>query len=632
MSHRSIRRDQDRRPTADQRTPNALVQARRTGQLSRRQLLRRAAAFGISAPVLGVILHATGDHRARLPRPIAARAQPAAPATPSIAAAATPTSPQGTRQEGGALVIASPAEPDTLHPWLTRHPVSLDIIPGLMEGLLRFDHEQRLQPALAESFAISDDGLSYTFTLRPDVTFQNGDAFGAVDVVAAWETKQRPNFAANSLGWNLVAEIETPDEQTVVISTNEPYGPLLSSVGVTPLCPTAATEGSNQEFIEAFGRAPVGTGPFQLSVWESGERIVLERYDGYRGPQPGLDTVTIEFVADPAARLDGLRDGSYQLLGGASALTAVQLNQALPLPDLTVREYPTKTWQHLDLKQIGFLRETPVRQALDFATPKQRIIDEILGGRAVAAFADQAPGSWAYHPDLTPRPYALDQAAALLDEVGLTIGDDGVRVRDGEPFTMELWGIEGDALAQPMVELIAAAWNGIGVATTIRYQDAATIWQPMGYQFSDKMTACLYAWTNANDPDDLFYWHSSQIPSSPTASGGNLPAFFYPYKFQRAIDALIEGGLGETDLERRREIYHQLQELLYREVPVIFLYWDLAAAVTTPTLGGFSPHAASGLLANAEAWYLADPTAATPIPRGTPIADGTPVPESGTSD
>ncbi|MBA3643233.1 MAG: hypothetical protein H0W59_04100, partial [Chloroflexia bacterium] len=441
-----------KRPLAfELRTPNALVQARRAGQISRRHLLQRALALGISGPVLSVILHATGDHLPRSSRPLAARAQPATPPAADIAPAATPTNPQGTRQEGGALVIAAPAEPDTLHPWLTRHPVSLDVVPGVMEGLLRFDHAQRLQPALAESFAISDDGLSYTFTLHEGVAFHNGNAFGAADVVAAWETKQRPNFAANSLGWNLVANVETPDERTVVITTNEPYGPLLSSVGVTPLCPATATEGSNQEFIEGFGRAPIGTGPFRFSVWEVGERLVLERYDRYWGSPPGLDSITIEFVPDPAARLASLHDGTYQLLGGASALTAVQLNQALPLPDLTVREYPTKTWQHLDLKQIGFLRETPVRQALDFATPRQRIIDDLLGGRAVAAFADQAPGTWAYHPDLTPRPYDPAQAAALLDEAGLTIGEDGVRARDGEPFTMELWGIEGDALAQPMV-------------------------------------------------------------------------------------------------------------------------------------------------------------------------------------
>ena len=96
------------------------------------------------------------------------------------------------------------------------------------------------------------------------------------------------------------------------------------------------------------------------------------------------------------------------------------------------------------------------------------------------------------------------------------------------------------------------------------------------------MTACLYSWFNGNDPDDMFYWHSSQIPDSPTGSGGNAIAFFHEFNFQAEIDELTEAGAAETDQEKRKEIYFQIQELLHEQVPVIFISWGKSfPAVTT---------------------------------------------------
>jgi ABC-type transport system substrate-binding protein len=130
------------------------------------------------------------------------------------------------------------------------------------------------------------------------------------------------------------------------------------------------------------------------------------------------------------------------------------------------------------------------------------------------------------------------------------------------------------------------------------------------------MTACLFAWTNGNDPDDLFYWHSSQIPTSPTAPGGNLPAFFHPFAFQDEIDALTARGASTLDLAERRDVYQQLQELLAREVPVIFLAWEKAYPASRIEVGGFRPSPWTGLLWNAGEWSLGgedDAAGATPV-------------------
>jgi peptide/nickel transport system substrate-binding protein len=317
-----------------------------------------------------------------------------------------------------------------------------------------------------------------------------------------------------------------------------------------------------------------------------------------------------------------LRTGEIQLIGSATTIQATRVDEALGYPDISVFEHSTLSWSHIDLKQWDHLRMTKVRQALDFATPSKQIIDQLLKSRALPCIADQAPGTWAYDPNIKPRPYDLDQAKKLLAEAGLKPGDDGVLegiapgketkavnatpMAGGSPmkFEMELWGIAGDATAQQIVEVIAASWNSIGIKTTPKFGSTATIWGPEGYQFTDKMTAALFAWQNSNDPDDMFYWHSSQIPTSPTGSGGNLPAYFFPYNFQDKIDKLTSEAAAETDQEKRKQLYWQIQELLHEEVPVIFIYWQKGFEAVDKNVGGFWPSAFTNLLWNVQDWYL----------------------------
>ena len=572
-------------------------------------MIERARNLGIAAPVIGVMLHATADPPWGAPEAGFGRFQTAATPTADNGTVkpGVPSAPAGEPVAGGTITIAATIEPETLHPWLTSSVAGFDLLDGMMDGLFRYNSEQRLQAALAEGFDISDDGLTYAFALRPNVVFHNGEPFTAADVVTAWETKLDPAFGAYAiLGWDKVASIDIRDERTVIIQTTEPYAPFLSTVATTYLCPTSAIAAGPEAFRQSFATAPIGTGPFRLTAWEAGSRIVLERFDDYWGTAPQLERVVYEIVPDADTQLAGLAAGTYQLAGGAASIPPALVDAALAVDGLIVFEHPTQNWQHIDLKQMGFLRESPVRRALDYATPRQRVIDELLDGRALPAVADQAPGTWAHNPTLTPRSHDLEQAAALLEEAGLVLGPDGVRRRDGQRLVIELWGVAGDQLAEQIIALIAESWNQVGVLTIPRFDAPASLWGPMGYQFSDRMTAALYTWTNANDPDDIFYWHSSQIPSSPTASGGNVVAFFYPFEFQEEIDSLTTEAALTLDLERRRELYWEIQDLLAFEVPVIFLYWEQAFPVTAANLGGFWPSAYTHLLWNVQEWYFTD--------------------------
>jgi peptide/nickel transport system substrate-binding protein len=603
-------------------TVNDLIQARIDGRISRRALMRRAAALGISSAVIGVMLHATSDMAFGAPsggRAVKmARLQDGEPVPVE-----GPTAPEGTPIEGGTIITGGVDEPDTLHPYLTQLAISWDVFSAVCESFLVYDNEQVLQPVLASEFSISEDGLAYTFVLRPGARWHNGEEFGPQDVIDTWTTVMDPEFGAYStLGWDMVTSVEPSEDGTsVVIITSEVYAPFISYVGAAyPIVPSSEIAKGFDSFKQEYGRRPIGTGPMSVVEWRSQEQIELTRFDDYWGEPTTLDRAIYRVLPDDNTQLVQLRTGEIQVSAASQALNALRIDEALTIEGITILEHPSLAWKHLDLKHVDHLRQTKVRQALDFATPKQQIIEQLLKNRVVPGTADQAPGTWAYNPDLEPRPYDPDMARQLLEEAGLTFADgvwsgptptpekdiDPNTDLNGpvKPLEIELWAPSGDSQNELIVQIVAQAWNEIGVRTAPKFEDVSTIWSPEGYQFTEVMTACLYSWFNSNEPDDMFYWHSDYIPATPDGAGGNTPAYFFPFNFQAEIDDLTYRATQMPDQEERAELYRQIQALLAEEVPVIFIYWDKSFPAVTNNLGGFLPSAFTNLFWNVNQWYL----------------------------
>ena len=382
-------RGRGRQPgTPEPRTANELIQARIDGWLSRRELVRRATMLGFGAPVIGVMLHATSDLVRGAPHPAGGTTRRLYQDTGTVPAT-QPTAPAGTPREGGTLVVASTREPDTLHPWLTQLVTTFDVLAGVMGSLLDYDSTQQIVHRLATGFEVSDDGLTYTFLLRPGVTWHNGNPFTPQDFIDSWQMRINPDFAAFSTqGWDKIAEAASPDGERLVITTSEVYAPFIAFVGPGIICPSAAIARGVAAFKEEFRASPYGTGPFRLVEWKSKEQITLERFPEYWGTQPQIERIIYRVLPDDNTQLVQLRTGEVQLGGSSGALAATRVDEALDIDGLVVLEHATQDWQHLDLKQWDFLRMTKVRQALDFATPSQQIIDRLLTGHAVPSIGD----------------------------------------------------------------------------------------------------------------------------------------------------------------------------------------------------------------------------------------------------
>lgn len=529
---------------------------------------------------------------------LAACAAPAPSGTQAPSTESKPAQPVA----GGTLTIGIVEEPETLNPYITQLVTSFNVLSGVMEGLLDYDTNQKLQPRLAESYSVSDDGLTYTFKLRKGVTWHDGQPFTAADVVATWKVIMNADFAAFSqLGWDKIESIETPDEHTVIMKTTEKYAPFITYVGTSIIAPKHLIDKGIDSFKQAFGRAPVGTGPFKLTKWDSAQSITLEKYAGYwdAARTPKLDKIVMKIVPDTNTLMVQLKTGEVQM---SDAVPSLQVEETKKLDKVDVQLRDGTEWTHMDLKYIDFLTDKRVRQALDYATPKQQIVDQLLKGLGTVAFGDQAPGTPWINPNLQPRPYDLDKAAALLKDAGFTKNADGILEKDGRKLAIEHWVPSGDEQTKRVQQVIAASWRKLGIQVDEREEDIKSIWGPNGYQFTKAMTAGQYSWTNGNDPDDMFYWHSSQIPSDPTGTGGNTIAFFQQFDFQKQIDDLTAQAAGETNLEKRQKLYWQIQEVLHEQVPAIFMYWGKRVYAAPKNLAGFKPNSYNYLLWDAQDW------------------------------
>jgi peptide/nickel transport system substrate-binding protein len=508
----------------------------------------------------------------------------------------------GEAVEGGRLIVASTEEPETLNPYLTQLVVGGDIISLAIDTLLQSDDEGVYHGRLAESYEFSDDGLVCTLELREDVDFHDGSHFTSDDLLATYETIMDPDFGAFSQrGWGEIEDFEVVDDYTVEMTLSGQFAPFISAIGEEFVVPRSVVEEGYESFREEFGRAPWGSGPYIFEEWASGEHVRFSANADYWNGAPSIEEIVYRFVPNSNTLAVQMQTGEADL---APYVSAEQYPEYEDMDNLNLIVVDGQSWFHLDLKNIGFLMDKNVRQALDYATPKEQIVDQILDGLGSISIGDIPPISWAYNSDIEPRPYDLDRARELLEESGWEEGAGGVREKDGDPLFIELWGVSGDSQTERTLQVIANSWEQVGFDVDLNLQDIRTIWGPEGYQFTDVETAGAYSWFNYNDPDNMFYWHSSQIPEDPMGTGGNLVAFFNEFEYQDEIDDLTERAATTVDQDERRELYWEIQELLHEELPVIFIYWQSLIFAAPENLSGFEPNAFTRLFYNVHEWQF----------------------------
>ena len=495
---------------------------------------------------------------------------------------------------GSELVEAVVGAPATLHPVLASSTVELDVTRLLFSGLTRIDVDGHVRPDLARRWTISEDGRRYTFALREDALWHDGEPVDAEDVlVTAWLARDegdRLGTERNPLAsaWEL-ADVRALDARTVEIELDEPYAPFLqaTTLGLVPAHVFGDVPPEQVARHPASTREPIGAGPWRLALpgGLDAERIRLTRFEGHwqaDGRAPLLDGIVLRFYADAQDALAALGRREVQAMGGISPQQLARLGTESTQHNAVMADY---TLVFLNPSKQLFT-EASVRRALSMGLDREGIIasPELLASQGVEADGPIPPGPWGATTIAEGQGDApsYDPAAAgtVLEEAGWIDSDgDGVRDRDGRPlrFALEAYN---ESLSRRIAERMRDDWAAIGVDVELRLQS-----QPnMVRALSDRAyEAALYgvAARYGHAPDPFPLWHSTQA-----RSGQNFAAWSHA-ETDRALEALRATPPDRRDAMRAH--YTRLEDIFRSEQPALLLYHPVYTYVTVdPALGGVS--------------------------------------------
>ena len=452
-------------------------------------------------------------------------------------------------------------------------------------------------PGLAETWTVSEDGLTYTFNLRQDVVFHDGTPFNAEAVRVNLERILNPDTGSQKAVFLLgpVERVDVLREYQVAIVLASSYPPLLDSLSQPHLgmaSPAALAEYDNATY--QFHQ--VGTGPYRFVEYLPGDRLVLERNPDYAwGPEvvanpgpPDIERIVFRFYEDPATRALALESGEVDIMGELLPTDAQDLSErgVISLSSVPIPGQPLQFMLNTVRPPTDRLA---VRQALLFATDRPAIIQTVFQGLSPVAYGPISSPTLGYDPDLEGR-YAYDptQAQALLNSLELIDSDDdGWRDFEGEPVAITVvvppWG-----LSLEVAQLLESQWE-----TTLQLK--VEVRQVAEYtMLRDAVDAGEYNVVSYNmlalDPILLNSFYT-------TAGFNNWTNFSDP-----DLDALLIEAAIERDAARRADLYRSAQERIMEEALVIPVREYV-------NLNGVSP-AVSGLHYDTQGWfpYLTDLT------------------------
>jgi peptide/nickel transport system substrate-binding protein len=512
------------------------LQQVRDGRLSRRAFVGAAAAAGFSVAMAERLL-----------------------ATTTVAAAPAR---QDEPPQGGQVIVGLSQEPTIFNPLKSTLEVDRGVQFAIFDSLWRIDPDAVLHPNLAteipsvENGGISDDGLTYTFRLRDDAAWHDGEPFTAADVVFSHQTIMNPDFVPGTrIGHDQVAEISAPDDYTVTMTLAAPYAPFLLTWADTYIVPEhVLAEVEDLNTAEFNSTAPVGTGPFAFQERVAGDHITLQANPNYHGPGPYLDTVIFKYVPDLNVLYTQFQTGEVDATG-IQGITAENFAEAQTLEGKVIHSEPTGFVEFIYMNHGNpVFQELAVRQALYAAMDKQNIIDTIYYGVHGPIETYLPTQSWAYNPDLEPHVFDIAAANAILDEAGWAPGDDGIRQKDDVRLSFTNSTTAGNAVREQAQQYLQQTWAEIGVDMQIENMPAAVIWGD--YFNQSQYDSVMVGWTNPPDPDGTSRFHSAYIPAQ---GGGGQNTMQYK---NEELDALWEAGVAELDQEARAEIYRQAQQIM----------------------------------------------------------------------
>ena len=456
-------------------------------------------------------------------------------------------------------------DPRSLDPALSTDVPTGRAVSYVFDGLTRFTPDARVEPALAERWDVSQDGLTYTFHLRHGVSFHDGTPFSARNVIRTFERALDPatkggraeplapirgaaEFAAGKA--KSVTGLSSPNDTTVVITLAEPLAsfPKLLAMPVASIVPDSIPAD--------FGQHPIGTGPWKFVEWKHDDYLKFARNEKYWGGAPATDTLTARIIPEPSTAVAEFESGNVDVLvipqGETAAWEQTDEKQAM------LQSAPALILYYLAINTTrGPLTDVRVRQAINHAVDTRTILKQLMGGRGFLSAGVVSPildGA-----DTTRTRYAYDVAKAkqLLAAAGHPNGID-----------VELWHSQ-DAVIARLSQAVQGYLNAAGIRTKLVQRDASSAREAARKGETDMTLKTWYA--DYPDADSFLY---PLLFSGSKGPGGNVSFYSNP-----AFDKLVLAARREQDDAKRASLYRSADSLAYADAPLVplFFYNDLYA-------------------------------------------------------
>ncbi|WEJ08598.1 ABC transporter substrate-binding protein [Sinorhizobium prairiense] len=488
------------------------------------------------------------------------------------------------------FVYCSEASPEGFDPGLYYSGNTVDASANtIYNRLLEFKKgTTEVQPALAESYEVSNDGLQYTFKIRPGVKFQTTDFFtptralNADDVIFSFERQWKADnpwnkyIPSGSWGWfadsgmpDVLDKIEKVDDMTVKFTLKRREAPFLVNLAL-PFSSVLSKEYA--EKLQADGKMdqmdqkPLGTGPFMFVEYQQNAVVRYRANPEYWGGKPPIDDLVFAITPDASVRYQRLKANECQIMSNPNPADVAAMKEDA---DFKVLEQ-----EGLNVSYLGYnTTQAPfdnreVRKALNMAINKQAIVDAVFQGRATIAKNPVPPTMWSYNDAIEDDKFDPEVAKKMLAEAGV------------KNLSMKIWAMPVSRPYMPnarrAAELMQADLANIGVKAEIVTMDWGEYWKRSAAK--DRDGAVTLGWTGTGDPNDFFY-----TLLSCGAVGGNNRAQWCNKEFDELVTKARESG----DRAERIKLYEQAQVVFKREAPWLTIAHSLIAVPMRKNVDGF---------------------------------------------
>lgn len=454
----------------------------------------------------------------------------------------------------------------------------------IFNSLVKKDEKFDYSGELASDIKRSDDGLSYTFTLRDGVKFHDGRVLSSADVKYTLDLLFSSNFAKSASFFegtgaekrSYIKSVEAPDARIVIVTLTKPWVGLLSNLVPIPMLPKDSYETQKTQ--------PLGSGPFKFIRYDNTQQVCdVEAFPEYWEGAPKIQNVRVRVIADMNALQSELQSRRVDIAPMPTSLSPDAVKRLEQDPNLQVKVFNGSNVVLLTLNTASpSIENAKVRQAIAHAIDRQSLIRNLLLGYGKIAHSIIPEESWAYSPGTT---YSYDpgRAKQLLDEAGFRDPDgDGPRMRFEKPV---VYKVSGSSIAgRQYAGVIQNYLKEVGIPVEIQTPEANTLFDELR---RGNFQIAYSQWVGGNQ-DPIFYkdlFATSEIPTE-TRPSRNRSRYS-----NTELDALLEQAVNTFDRARAKELYTRIQEVVSRDVPVFPLWYQSNIVIARKNVGNIEVNA-----------------------------------------